>query len=129
MLIAVPAHCLQRASVLILLRVRAMLIEVPAHCSQLVSVSISLRAQSMLIEAISNCSDTCYVLAYLYWAVAQAEPDQSQVVIDGFGPACSSPKLEPSEARPRPRLSGQGGPEHHYLCCGKLVSETHPPAI
>jgi hypothetical protein len=81
MLIAVPAHCLQRASVLILLRVRA-----------------------MLIEAVIHCSDTCYVLAYLYWAAAQAEPGQRKAVVDSFVLARSSLKSELSEARP----------EHHW---------------
>jgi len=48
-------------------------------------------------------------------AAAQAKPSQSRAVNDGFGPACGFWKPKPLKARPKPRLSGQAGPAHHYL--------------
>ena len=43
------------------------------------------------------------------WAKAEPKP----AVINGSGPACRFRKPEPSKARPKLRLSGQAGPEHH----------------
>ena len=47
-------------------------------------------------------------------AAARARPSQSRAVIDGFGLAWRFWKLKPLKARPKPWLSGQAGPEHHY---------------
>ena len=52
---------------------------------------------------------------YVYKAGAQAEPGQSQAVIDGFGLAWGLTKPEPPQAKPKPGLSGQAGPEQHYI--------------
>jgi hypothetical protein len=46
-------------------------------------------------------------------AAAQAKAKPKPAVFDGFGLACRFQKPEPSKARPKPRLSGQAGPEHH----------------
>jgi len=46
-------------------------------------------------------------------AAAQAKAEPKPAVIDGFGLACRLWKPEPLKARPKPRLSGQAGPEHH----------------
>ena len=59
---------------------------------------------------------------YVYKAGAQAEPGQSQAVIDGFGLAWGLTKPEPPQAKPKPGLSGQAGPEQHYsLKSGSLL--------
>jgi hypothetical protein len=36
-------------------------------------------------------------------------------VIDGFGPAWHLRKPKPPQAKPKPGLSGQAGPEQHYM--------------
>jgi len=46
-------------------------------------------------------------------AVAQAKPSRSQAVAGGFGLAWVFRKPKPSQAKPKPRLSGQAGPEQH----------------
>ncbi|KAG2101606.1 uncharacterized protein F5147DRAFT_776609 [Suillus discolor] len=46
-------------------------------------------------------------------AAAQARPGQGQAIVEGFGPACDFWEPKPSEARPKPGLSSQAGPEHH----------------
>jgi len=46
-------------------------------------------------------------------AAAQAKAKPKPAMFDGFGLACRSQKPEPSKARPKLRLSGQAGPEHH----------------
>ncbi|KAG1785301.1 uncharacterized protein HD556DRAFT_1531647 [Suillus plorans] len=48
-------------------------------------------------------------------AAAQARAGPKPAVICGFGPAWIFCRPEPSEARPKPRLLGQAGPEHHYM--------------
>ena len=46
-------------------------------------------------------------------AAAWAKPGQGQAVIDSFGLALDFRKPKPAQARPKPWLSGQAGPEHH----------------
>ncbi|KAG2108894.1 uncharacterized protein F5147DRAFT_798845 [Suillus discolor] len=46
-------------------------------------------------------------------AMAQARAGPKPAVICGFGPAWIFCRPEPSEARPKLRLLGQAGPEHH----------------
>ncbi|KAG2336343.1 hypothetical protein BDR05DRAFT_1015020 [Suillus weaverae] len=53
------------------------------------------------------------VLSSCTRAVAQARAEPKPAVTGGFGPAWNFRKPKPSEARPKPRLSSQAGPEHH----------------
>ncbi|KAG1719239.1 hypothetical protein EDB19DRAFT_1786352 [Suillus lakei] len=46
-------------------------------------------------------------------AAAQARAKPKPAIVGGFGPAWIFCKPKPSEARPKPRLSSQAGPEHH----------------
>ncbi|KAI0289156.1 hypothetical protein B0F90DRAFT_1826691 [Multifurca ochricompacta] len=56
-----------------------------------------------------------YVIKFsLPKAAAWAKPGQGQAVCDGFGSAQTLGKPEPPQAKPKPRLLGQAGPEHHY---------------
>jgi hypothetical protein len=46
-------------------------------------------------------------------AAAWAKPSQGQAVFKGFGLAWDFKKPKPPQARPKPGLSGQAGPEQH----------------
>ena len=46
-------------------------------------------------------------------AAAWAKPSQGQAVFDGLGLAWVLRKPKPAQAKPKPRLSGQAGPEQH----------------
>ena len=48
-------------------------------------------------------------------AAACAKPSQGQAVSCGFGLAHPLREPEPPQAKPKPRLLGQAGPEHHYV--------------
>ena len=49
--------------------------------------------------------------------MAWAKPSQGQAVVDGFGLAQDFRRPKPPQARPKPWLSGQAGPEYHYVAC------------
>ncbi|KAH0588451.1 hypothetical protein H2248_004293 [Termitomyces sp. 'cryptogamus'] len=54
----------------------------------------------------------------LLQATAWAKRSQSQAAIGGLGSAQCWSEPEPPQARPKPGLLGQAGPEHH---CGLQV--------
>jgi hypothetical protein len=47
-------------------------------------------------------------------ALAQAKPSQSQALVEGFGLAWEFSKPKPPQAKPKPGLLGQAGPEQPY---------------
>ena len=56
----------------------------------------------------------CIKIFYPTKAAAWARPSQGQALFDGFGLAWVLRKPKPAQAKPKPRLSGQAGPEQPY---------------
>jgi Endonuclease-reverse transcriptase len=54
--------------------------------------------------------------------VAWAKPSRGQAAVEGFGLAWDFRKPRPPQARPKPRLSGQAGPEHHYCQHSRIIT-------
>jgi len=72
------------------------------------------RYSDVLVATVLSILITTKILLHTK-AAAQAKPSRSQAMIDGFGPARDF-------TRPKPRLSGQAGPEQHYSPCCELIT-------
>ena len=71
------------------------------------------------IHAVGPCAHLCAPIFNLLGilppqAMAQAKAKPKLAMFDSSGLAYRFRKPEPSKARPKPWLSGQAGPEHHY---------------